>query len=570
MVSLKERITEILIKNSLITKEDLDRALEFQKRENKRLSDVLVELKLIKEKDLLGVLVESLEIPLLELTRFKIPEEILKLIPSDLARYYRIIPISKIEDTVTVAMADPLDIFALDGIKSLTGFKINFVLSEPEAIQRAIEEYYPVKIEREIERIIEDFSKERLELELIEKKKEKFLSSEELIDLSKEGPIVNIIDTLLEDAVLLGASDILIEPLIDQVRVRFRVDGVLQERSRLTKSVHQGIISRIKVISNLNIAEHRLPQDGRFVAKIRTKEVDFRVSVLPSSFGEKVALRILDRSKVILDIEKLGFSLEILEVLKRSAKSPHGMILVCGPTGCGKTTTMYSILNFVRSPEKNIITVEDPIEYNIEGINQVQISPDVSLTFAVSLRSILRQDPDIIMIGEMRDYETLDIAIKSALTGHLVLSTVHTTTAAGAVVRLVDMGAQPFLICDSLISILSQRLLRKICPNCKEKVLVEKDLIKGIFTKEIDFLYRGKGCSQCLNTGYKGRTGVCEILLLTPKIKELVLSRSQEHLIKEQAQLEGMKTLREEALNKCLEGITTLEEVMRVTGAKEE
>jgi len=569
MVPLKKKIIDVLIKNSLITREDLDKALEYQKRKGERLYDVLLELKLIKEKDILSVLVESSDFPLLDLKRFKIGRDVLKLVSPDIARRYRIVPVSRISDTITIAMADPLDIFALDDIKSLTGFKINPVLCSPEDIQKKIEECYPAEMKIEIEKIIEDFAKERLELELIKESEEKILSSEELIDLSKEAPIISITNKLLEDAVCLGASDVLIEPLEDKTRVRFRIDGVLQERSKLSKSVHQGIISRIKVISNLDIAEHRLPQDGRFNAKIGNREVDFRVSILASSFGEKVAIRILDRSQVILDIERLGFNQRSLELLKRAAKLPHGMILVCGPTGSGKTTTMYSILNYIITPEKNIITVEDPIEYNIDGINQIQVSPDVGLTFATSLRSILRQDPDIIMVGEMRDCDTLGIAIKAALTGHLVLSTVHTTTAVGAVVRLINMGAEPFLLCDSLNLIASQRLLRKICENCKEKYPVRKDLIKESFPIETDFLYRGRGCSRCFNTGYKGRTGICEVLFLTPKIKDLILSRSQEHIIKEQARSEGMKTLREEGLEICLQGVTTLEEVIRVAGRGE-
>jgi len=348
--------------------------------------------------------------------------------------------------------------------------------------------------------------------------------------------------------------------------------------------MHPSIVSRIKVMSNLNIAEHRLPQDGRFKVKISGREIDFRVSVLPSSLGEKVAIRILDKFQAMLDIEKLGFGEDIISKLKNVAKTPHGMILVCGPTGSGKTTTLYSLLKLVDAPEKNIVTVEDPVEYQLEGINQVTVRPEIGLTFAGALRSILRQDPNVIMIGEIRDYETVDIAIKSALTGHLALSTLHTTTASGAIVRLVNMGIEPYLINSSLICVFSQRLVRKICFYCKEKYTLEKEIIDtfpGVAESRIlwerlntDLMrkyefFHGKGCTHCFNTGYSGRIGIGEILLLTAKIRELILSRAQEHIIKQEARKEGMKTLREEGMEQALKGVTSLEEVMRVTAPDE-
>jgi type IV pilus assembly protein PilB len=369
------------------------------------------------------------------------------------------------------------------------------------------------------------------------------------------------------------ASDILIEPLEKKLRIRFRVDGVLQEEQAPPKSMHPAIVSRIKVISDLDIAEHRLPQDGRFKAKMLGKEVDFRISILPSSLGEKVALRVLDKSVSVLDIDKLGFSEDNISKLKNVSKLPHGMILVCGPTGCGKTTTLYSILKYVDTPQKNIVTVEDPVEYQLEGINQVTAKPEIGLTFATSLRSILRQDPNIIMIGEIRDYETVDIAIKSALTGHLVLSTLHTTTSSGAIVRLVNIGVEPYLINASLICIVAQRLVRKICNYCKEGYTIKKEIADGLKlnlsgVKKLEF-FKGKGCPQCFNTGYSGRIGIVEVLLLSPQIRELVLVRPQEQVIKQQARAEGMKTLREEGLEAALKGVTTLEEVLRVTAPDE-
>jgi type II secretory ATPase GspE/PulE/Tfp pilus assembly ATPase PilB-like protein len=378
---------------------------------------------------------------------------------------------------------------------------------------------------------------------------------------------------ILEESVKKKSSDILIEPLDKKLRVRFRIDGILQEQKAPPKNMHASIVSRVKVISDLNIAEHRLPQDGRFKVKLAAREVDFRVSILPSSFGEKVAIRILDKSVGMLDIEKLGFSEDNIAKLKKVAHLPHGMILACGPTGCGKTTTLYSILKFVDSPEKNIVTVEDPVEYQLEGINQVNARPEIGLTFASSLRSILRQDPNIIMIGEIRDYETVDIAIKSALTGHLVLSTLHTTTAAGSVVRLVNMGVEPYLINSSLVCVLAQRLVRKICSYCKEEYEIKPGIINtsklnspGIKNPKF---YRGKGCSHCFNMGYSGRTGIAEVLLLTAPIRGLILEQPQEHVIKQQARREGMRTLREDGLAAALRGLTTIEEVLRVTAPDE-
>jgi type IV pilus assembly protein PilB len=352
------------------------------------------------------------------------------------------------------------------------------------------------------------------------------------------------------------------------MRVRYRVDGILQDAKRPPRALHNAIISRLKVMSNLDISERRLPQDGRFKVRLHNREVDFRISVLPSSKGEKAALRILDKSQAMLDLEKLGFDKKSQEEIKQGAMKPHGMILVCGPTGCGKTTTLYSILEYINSPEDNVITVEDPIEYVIGGLNQVTARSDIGLTFASALRSILRQDPDIIMIGEIRDFETVDIAIKAALTGHLVLSTLHTTTAAGSVTRLLNMGVEPFLITSSMILVAAQRLVRKICSNCKESYELDADIAEKYNIKTNGkkvTLYHGKGCEVCHKIGYKGRVGLIEVLILTPSIKALILERAQEYRIRDQARLEGMATLRENGVALALEGVTTLDEIVRVT-----
>jgi type IV pilus assembly protein PilB len=358
-----------------------------------------------------------------------------------------------------------------------------------------------------------------------------------------------------------------------QLRLRLRIDGVLEEEKAPAKSMHTSIVSRIKIMSDLDIAEHRLPQDGRFKAKVYAREVDFRVSILPSSFGEKAAIRILDKSQALLDITKIGLSEDNLAKIKKVASLPHGMVLVCGPTGSGKTTTLYSILKFVDIPEKNIVTVEDPVEYQLEGINQVNVNPDIGLTFAASLRAILRQDPNVIMIGEIRDYETADIAIKSALTGHLVLSTLHTTTASGSIVRLINMGTEPYLINSAVVCVVAQRLVRKICNHCKEPYEIKDDIAESLKIKlakgsQRQF-YRGKGCKHCFGLGYSGRTSIAEILLLSPQVRDLILNRAQEHLIKQKARQEGMKTLRQDGLEAALKGLTSLEEVLRVTAPDE-
>jgi len=571
MASLKDRLTEILIHNKLITQEQLNRALEVQKEKGGRLSDVIVDLKFIKESDLILTLSEGLGFPLIDLKRFKIDYEIIKIIPVEVVRHYQIVPISKIGDTVTLAMADPLNIFAIDDVKALTGYKINPIISSSQDILQAIELYYPDATGGVIDDLVKEISISSLEL--IKEERERLPSDQELSQMSRQAPVIKITNMVLEEAVKKKASDILIEPLDKKLRVRFRIDGVLREEQTPPKSMHPSIVSRVKVISDLNIAEHRLPQDGRFKVKMLGKEVDFRVSILPSSFGEKVAIRILDKSSATLDIEKLGFSIDAVSKVKKVAKLPHGMLLACGPTGSGKTTTLYSILKYIDTPQKNIVTVEDPVEYQLGGINQVTARPEIGLTFASSLRSILRQDPNIIMIGEIRDYETVDIAIKSALTGHLVLSTLHTTTSSGAIVRLINMGVEPYLINASLVCVVAQRLVRKICSYCKEGYPIKKEIIESLKLKldgiKKPMFFRGKGCPNCFNLGYSGRIGIAEILLLTSDIRDLVLKRAQEHVIKQKSRLEGMRTLREEGISAALEGTTTLEEILRVTAPDE-
>ncbi len=520
---------------------------------------------------MISVVSRELGIPPINLSRYKIDPEVLKLIPKKLAQSYHVIPISKIEDVLTIAVEDPLNILALDHITALTKLKLVPVLASKKDVENAINEYYEEQAYEEIENIVSAMAVP-MNLEVVEKAQREALSDTDIIRATTDAPVVKLANQLLTDSVRVRASDILIEPFEKETRIRYRVDGVLRPIQNFPYHLHNAVVSRFKIMSNLNIAEQRLPQDGRFKLKVLNKEVDFRISILPSEMGEKVALRVLDKSQACLDIEKLGFNEQSLRELKGAVLKPHGMILICGPTGSGKTTTLYSLLMLVSSSEENIVTVEDPIEYQLEGLNQVTARPDMGLTFANALRSILRQDPDVIMIGEIRDFETADISIKSALTGHLLLTTVHTTTATGALVRLVNMGVEPFLMSSSIILTAAQRLVRKICPECKESYSLDEQLKERLGIKERGriTLFRGSGCKHCSSTGYKGRVALIETLAITPNIRRLIAEKVDEHKIREAARKEGMITLREDGLNKAKEGIITLEEVLRVTAGEQD
>jgi len=570
---LKKRISNILLRKGFLSREKLADAIRIQKVKGGKLSDILTEKGYISKKALMVALSQELGIPPINLSRYKVDPSVVKLVPRKLAEHYIILPVSKMGGMLTVAMADPLNIYALDQIKSLTGFKISVLVATDKDIMNAIEQHYGESTHEAIEKIMSGIDKVD-GLEVIEEdERSKDSVANELMRLIQETPVVKVTNLILTEGVNVKASDILIEPMERYLRIRYRIDGVLREAKNPPRHMHEAIISRLKVMSGLNIAERRLPQDGRFKIKIQSREVDFRISVLPSSEGEKAALRILDKSQATLNIEKLGFEGKPLEDLKEASAKPHGMILVCGPTGCGKTTTLYSVLKYIDIPEANIITVEDPVEYDLEGINQVTIRPDIGLSFASSLRSILRQDPDIIMVGEIRDFETADIAIKAALTGHLVLSTLHTTTASGSVVRLVNMGVEPFLITSSVIMVAAQRLARRICPGCKEAREIPSSVFRNCKIedkREKYHVYSGRGCDVCYNTGYKGRVGLIETLVLTPTLKELISNKAQEYQIREQARREGMDTLRENGLKKVLSGITSWEEVLRLTAGEQD
>jgi len=570
ILSIRDKITKVLIDKKLLTENDIKKAVELQKNKGGKLSDILVGMGLVSRNDLTIALSEELGIPPIDLSRYTISQDLIKLIPKKIAKNYRVMPVSVVGKLLTLATADPLNVFAIDDIATLTGYKISVVIADENDINHAIADHYEAGATEAIEKIIDGM--EPQEITMVEESDREGLASTDLLKLIQDAPVVKVTNMILAEGVARRASDILVEPLENSLRIRYRIDGILHEAERPPKRIHPALVSRLKVMSDLNIAERRLPQDGRFKLKIQKREVDFRISILPSNMGEKVALRILDKSQATLNLDKLGFEEKTLHDIKEASRRPHGMILSCGPTGCGKTTTLYSVLKFVDSPEKNIITAEDPVEYQLEGINQLTVRPEIGLTFASSLRSFLRQDPDIIMVGEIRDFDTVDIAIKAALTGHLVLSTLHTTTASGSIIRLVNMGVEPFLITSSVVLVVAQRLVRRICLNCRQEYKISDEAAKklNLGRGEKRVAYRGKGCKECHSTGYRGRVGLAETLVLSPKIKELIMEKAQEYEIKDAALKEGMKTLRQNGIEKALRGDTTIEEILRVTVGDQE
>lgn len=553
---LKKRfLGEMLIEGGAITKEQRDKALQEQRRLGKRLGEVLVNLGFITEEKMAEVLGRQLEIPFIKLKDINIDPETVKMVPESLARKHRVLPIAIKDGELTIAMADPLDVFAIDEIKRYIRLPVGPVVITEKELLKAYDKYY--RGTEAMEEIIKDIG----EVDYLSEA-EKTTTVESTAD---DTPVVKLINLMITQAVRDRASDIHVEPEADALRIRYRIDGVLSEVMTPPRHLHPGIVSRIKILSGMDIAEKRIPQDGRFPINVKDKKLDIRTSTLPTLYGEKVVMRLLEKTVGLPPLTELGFSEDILNVFVKLIKRPYGFMLTTGPTGSGKTTTLYSSLKSISSIEKNVITIEDPIEYNLKLINQVQVNPKAGLTFAKGLRSILRQDPDIIMVGEIRDVETASIAIHAALTGHLVLSTLHTNEAVGAVARLIDMGVEPFLITSSLIGVLSQRLIRKVCPHCKEEYKGSHDILGEIGIRGDVGLVRGRGCHECRFTGYLGREGLFELLLITEGIRRLIIQKANASEIKAQALKEGFRTMREEGLIKVLKGITTLEEVMRVT-----
>ncbi|MFH1837001.1 MAG: ATPase, T2SS/T4P/T4SS family [Candidatus Omnitrophota bacterium] len=563
---LTKTICELLVKKKLVTEDDLKKAWDICAKKGGSLSEILVGLNIVSKDDLMTTLSEELGFPPIKLSSFRIDEDTLKIIPKKISIAYQILPISHTGNLLTVAMVDPLNIMALDDLKAVTNMDISPVIAAEDDMQDAIRRYHEKTANEEINTIVEDI--ESAKLEMIHEENED-LSSGDLLRITEEAPVVKLTNMMLGRAVKERASDILIEPMEKESRIRYRIDGVLHVSYNPPKKFHQALVSRLKVMSGLDIAEKRLPQDGRFRIKIEERKIDFRISTVPSSLGEKVALRILDKEQAMINLDRLGLKERDTKKIKEASEKPHGMVLICGPTGCGKTTTLYAAISHVDKPTENIITVEDPVEYEIKGFNQVTVKEEIGLTFANVLRSILRQDPDIIMVGEIRDFDTLDVAIKSALTGHLVLSTLHTNSAAGSVVRMTNMGVEPFLIAASVELVAAQRLLRKLCTECREGYPLEKELAEkyGISGEDgkLKQIYRPKGCKRCSNTGYQGRIAIIECMKLTPRIKKLIFERAQEYEIEKAARDEGMVTLRENGIENVLDGTTSLEEVLRVT-----
>ena len=594
---MKARLGEILVQSNIISHEQLLQALEEQKKSGGRLANVLTKLGFLKEEDALFYLSKQLGVPSVDLRNFDIEKDVIDIVPFSLVTKYHCIPLNILGDTLTIAIVDPTDYIAIDDISFSTGFNIETVLTTESLFEQSVNRYY--KKEESTNLDVLDYDTENEE----PKQEYRFVATDEvsdeaILDLNNfdnivkgalenvevvdeestqealtemDAPIVKLVNGILLKAISSKSSDIHIEPYEKAFRVRFRLDGVLKKIMGLPPKIRNAVVSRIKIMSKLDIAEKRLPQDGRIKLKLgKNSSMDFRVSVLPTLFGEKVVMRLLDKSNLQLDMTKLGFEPDSLERFQDAIRSPYGMVLVTGPTGSGKTTTLYSALNQLNNEETNIMTAEDPVEFNLPGINQVQVHENIGLTFASALRSFLRQDPDVVMVGEVRDLETAEIAVKAALTGHLVLSTLHTNDAPSTIIRLLNMGVESFLVSSAVVLVLSQRLTRKICPYCKEKIDIPKELLRKIGFTEEDInkgleIFKGKGCSKCSNTGYKGRLALYEVMKITNPIRDLIVHGSSTEELRTLARKEGMRTLRESGLRKIKEGMTTIDEVLSVT-----
>ncbi len=599
---MSAKLGEILVRENLISPQKLREALDYQREHGGRLGFNLVKLGLVSDDMITAVLSRQYGIPSVNLDLFNIDSAVLRLIPQEVAQKHCVLPLSRVGATLTLAMVDPTNVFAMDDVKFMTGLNVEPVVVAEGSIQQAIAKYYGTSREIELAATIEEVAVESRngsngsngaithadlvsldsidftpgdaeDVEVLEDNEEIDLST--LSRMSEDAPVVRLVNVLLVDALRRGASDIHVEPYEKELRIRFRIDGVLYDVMHPPLKMRDALISRIKIMSKLDISEKRLPQDGRIKIKVkvdaRSRELDFRVSTLPTLFGEKVVLRLLDKQNLMLDMTKLGFEPESLMKFKRNISKPYGMVLVTGPTGSGKTNTLYSALQSLNTVDTNIMTAEDPVEFNLMGINQVQMKEQIGLNFAAALRAFLRQDPNIVLVGEIRDFETAEIGIKAALTGHLVLSTLHTNDAPSTISRLMNMGIEPFLVATSVNLIQAQRLIRRVCKDCKQEhqmpmeALVEvgfsADEAKSIKT------YKGKGCATCNNTGYKGRIGLYEVLEITDEIRELILIGASALELRKKAVDDGMITLRESGLYKIREGVTTIEEVVRETVA---
>jgi type IV pilus assembly protein PilB len=566
------KLGEMLLKAGMITQPQLQEALEAQKKSGGKLGFNLVKMGFVKEDDITQLLSDQYGVPSINLRHFEIDESVIHLVPSEVAQKYLVLPVNRTGATLTIAMADPTNVFAMDDIKFMTGYNVEPVVASEIAIREAIEKYYGSSHALELKKVMDQMAEQDTEaLELLDEDEE--LDIHKLEHVSEEAPVVRLVNIILTDSIKKGASDIHIEPYEKDFRARFRVDGVLYEIMHPPMKLKDAITSRLKIMAKLDISERRLPQDGRIKIKMKlqgkTKEMDYRVSVLPTLFGEKIVMRLLDKDNLVLDMTRLGFEPESLGKFERQILRPYGMVLVTGPTGSGKTNTLYSSIARVNTPETNIMTAEDPVEFNLHGINQVQMKEQIGLNFATALRAFLRQDPNIILVGEIRDFETAEIAVKAALTGHLVLSTLHTNDAPSTINRLMNMGIEPFLVATSVNLICAQRLVRRICKDCKEEIqLPAQALVEVGFPIEEAGkvrLFKGKGCPNCNNTGYRGRVGLFEVMEITDELRELILSGASALELRRKAMEEGMITLRLSGLQKLRDGQTSVEEVVRET-----
>ena len=561
-----DRIADVLIEDGLLLPNQLEEATAIQKQKGGRLLKILTDKQFVTDQDMAFSMGRCLNVSPVNLARIRIPEEIMGLIPREMAKANKLVPVARLNGKLFIAMVDPTNVVAVDDVKRRVQLDVVPMIATEKSVAEALSGVHGgVGINQALRDVVKEAEKPAEGVEVQAKVSEE-IDIDRLATDSEDAPVIKIVNLIMVQAIREKASDIHIEPFQNSLKLRYRVDGDLTAAESPPKALQLAITSRIKILAGLNIAERRVPQDGRFRVKVMGKEVDLRVSILPTSHGEKVVIRILDKTALTGSIDQMGLDEETLVKFRKAIDAPHGMILVTGPTGSGKTTTLYSVLQELNNPQYNIVTVEDPIEYELNGVNQVSVRNDIGLDFASALRSILRQDPDIVMVGEIRDNETADIAVKAALTGHQVLSTLHTNDAAGAITRLDDMGIEPFLISSSILMTCAQRLVRRICANCREEFMPEPEIFTrlGVEPKAETVFYRGSGCDRCKGRGYLGRLAIIEALTVTEAVRRLIMKRASAAVIKNQAVAEGMKTLRMTGIDKALEGQTTLEEVLRV------
>jgi type IV pilus assembly protein PilB len=565
--SFAERIADVLIEDGLLLPIQLEEAVHLQQKEGGRLLKILTDKQFVTDQDMTVSMGRCLNTPLINLSKLRVPEDIMSLVPKELAKANKLVPIARLNGKLFVAMADPTNVLAVDDVKRRVQLDIVPMIATERSVSDVLAGVHHggARMAEVLKQAAEDAAAAS-DVEVQSAKSDE-IDLDRLATDSEDAPVIKIVNLILVQAVKEKASDIHIEPFQKTLKLRYRIDGELIMAQSPPKALQLAITSRIKILAGLNIAERRIPQDGRFRIKVLAKDVDLRVSILPTAYGEKIVIRILDKAALTGSIDQMGMDQSTLDKFKKAIDAPHGMILVTGPTGSGKTTTLYSVLQELNNPQYNIVTVEDPIEYELSGINQVSVRNDIGLDFASALRSILRQDPDIVMVGEIRDNETADIAVKAALTGHQVLSTLHTNDAAGAITRLDDMGIEPFLISSSVIMACAQRLVRRICTNCREEFVPEPEVFErlGMEMPEGAVFYQGSGCDRCKNRGYLGRVAIIEALPVSEAIRRLIIKRASSAVVKNQAISEGMRTLRMVGIDKALEGITTLEEIWRVT-----